>query len=67
MFTLNENYETDRKILECDYKTYSSADTSLINTLNFQLYINIPRKYSLVFLFKNFLDSNSEFFVKSYL
>ena len=41
MFKLNEKYEVDRKILECDYIRYSPSKISTINTPNIQIYINI--------------------------
>ena len=34
MFKLSENYETDRRILKCDYIRYSPAEKSTINTAN---------------------------------
>ena len=57
MFKLSENYEVDRKILKCDYIRYSPADISTINTPNSQVYINIPREDSVIFL-KSYLELN---------
>ena len=56
MFKLNENYEVDRRILKCDYKRYSPAETSTINTPNSQVYINIPREDSVISLLNSYLD-----------
>ena len=60
MFTLNENYEVDRRILKCDYIRYSPAETSTINTPNSQIYINIPREDSVISLLNSYLDLNFE-------
>ena len=60
MFKLIENYEVDRKILKCDYIRYSPAETSTINTPNSQIYINIPRKDSVISLLKSYLDLSFE-------
>ena len=60
MFKLNENYEVDRKILQCDYIRYSPAETSTINTPNSQIYINIPREDSVISLLNSYLDLNFE-------
>ena len=60
MFKLNENYEADRRILECDYIRYSPAETSTINTPISQIYINIPREDSVISFLKSYLDINFE-------
>ena len=60
MFKLNENYEVDRRTLKCDYIRYSPAETSTINTPNSQIYINIPRKDSVISLLNSYLDLNFE-------
>ena len=60
MFKLNENYEVDRRIFECDYIRYSPAETSTINTPNSQIYINIPREDSVISLLNSYLDLNFE-------
>ena len=60
MFKLNENYGVDRKFLKCDYIRYSPAETSTINTPNSQIYINIPRKDSVISLLNSYLDLNFE-------
>ena len=64
MSKLNENYEADRKILKCDCIRYSPAETSIINTPNSQLYINIPRESSVFSLLHSYLDLNFEVFKK---
>ena len=56
MFKLNDRYEINRDILKCDYIRYSPAETSTINTLNSQIYINIPREDSVVSLLNSYLD-----------
>ena len=58
MFKLSERYQTDRNFLKCDYIRYSPTEISTINTDNFQIFINIPREYSLIYLFKSYLDLN---------
>ena len=49
MFKLNEKYEIDR-ILKCDYIRYSPSEINKINTPNSQIYINIPREDSVMFV-----------------
>ena len=65
MFKLNENYEVDRKILKCDYIRYSPAETSTTNFPNSQIYINIPRERSVIFLLNSYLDLNFEVIKKT--
>ena len=60
MFQLNENYEVDRRILKCDFITYSPAETSTIITPKSQIYINIPKEVSVISLLNSYLDLNSE-------
>ena len=50
MFSLNEKYEVDLRILKCDYFRYSPAETSTINTRNSQIYIKIPTEDSVISL-----------------
>ena len=42
MFKLNEKYEVDRELLECDYIRHSHAETSTINIPCSQIQNNIP-------------------------
>ena len=65
MFKLNEIYEVDRRILKCDYITYSPAETSKINTPNSQIFINIPREDSVISLLNSHLDVNFEVIKKA--
>ena len=58
MFKLSENYEIDRRILKCDFIRYSPAEISTINTVNSQIYINIPREHSIISLLKSYLEIN---------
>ena len=58
MFKLSEKYEIDGKILKCDYIRYSPSKISTINTPNSQIYINIPRKESVVSLLNSCLELN---------
>ena len=60
MFTIKENFEVDRRILKCDYKSFSLAETSTENTSNSQIYINKPRKASIISLLNSYLDLNFE-------
>ena len=65
MFKLNENYEVDRRMLKCDYIRYSLAETSTINTVNSQIYINITREDSVISLLNGYLDLNFEVIKKA--
>ena len=58
MFKLSESYEVDRKITKCDYIRYSPAETSTKNTPNSQIYINIPREDSVIYLLNSYLEIN---------
>ena len=58
MFNLCEKFEVDRRILNCDYIRYSPSEISTINTGNSQIYINIPRKDSLISLLNSYIDLN---------
>ena len=58
MFKLNENYEVDRRIRNCDYIRYSPFEISTINTPNSQIYINIPRGDSVISLLGSLLRIN---------
>ena len=52
MFKPKEIYEVDRRILKCDYFSYSPAETSTMNNPNSQVFINIPREDSVISLLK---------------
>ena len=58
MFKLSEHYETDKRILKCDYIRYSPSEISTINTPNSQVYINIPREDSVTSLLNSYLELN---------
>ena len=58
MFKLSKNYEVDRSILKCDYIRYSPAEISTINTLNSQIYINLPREDSVISLLNSYIKLN---------
>ena len=58
MFKLNESYEVDQKITNCDYIRYSPTEISTINTANSQVYINIPIEDSLISLLNSYLELN---------
>ena len=58
MFKLNENYEINRDILKCGYIRYSPSEISTINTAKSQVYINIPRKDSVISLLNSYLELN---------
>ena len=60
MFKLNENYEVGRRILRIVYFRYSPSKTSMINTPNSQIYINIPKEESVISLLNSYLDKNFE-------
>ena len=56
MFKLNENYKVIRSILECDYIRYSPSEIDTINTANSEVYVNIPREGSVIFLCSSYVD-----------
>ena len=58
MFKLSERYQIDRRIVKCEYIRCSPSEFSTINRANSQIYINIPRKDSLISLLKSYLDLN---------
>ena len=58
MFKLSEKYEIDRRILKCEYFRYSPSEISTINTPNSQIYINIPRRDSVISLLNSYLELN---------
>ena len=55
MFKLNENYEVDRRVLKCDYISYSPSEKSTVNTPNSQININIPKEDSVISLLNSYL------------
>ena len=58
MIKLSENYSVNRDILKCDYIRYSPSEISTINTAISQVYINIPRKDSVISLLNSYLEIN---------
>ena len=56
MFKLNEKNEINRDISKCDYIRYSPSELSTINTINSQVYINIPREDSVISLLNSYLE-----------
>ena len=60
MFKQNGKYEVDRTILKFDYVRYSPAEIGTINTANFQIYINMCIKDSVISLLNSYLDLNFE-------
>ena len=58
MFKLSENYEVDRRILNCDFIRYRPTEISTINTANSQVYIKITREDSVMSLLNSYLHSN---------
>ena len=56
MFKLNEKCQNDKRILKCDYIRYSPSEISTINTANSQVYISIPREYSVTSLLNSDLE-----------
>ena len=51
--------------MKCDYIRYSPSETSTITTPNSQIYINIPRKDSVISLLNSYLDLNFEVIKKA--
>ena len=62
MFKLSEKSNIYRDFLKCDYIQYSPSELSMINTANFQSYINIPRRDSVNSLLNSLLDLNFDVF-----
>ena len=60
MFKLNEKYEINRDILNCDYIRYSPSEINTINTANSQVFINIPREDSVISLLNSYLELISD-------
>ena len=58
MFKLSEKYEIDGKVLKCDYIRYSPSEIRTTNTSNSQIYIDIPRKDSVISLLKRYSELN---------
>ena len=58
MFKLNQKYEINRDILNCDYIRYSPSEISTINTPNSQVFIIIPREGSVISLLNSYLELN---------
>ena len=58
MFKLSDKYEINRDFLKCDYIRYSPSEISTINTVNSQIYINIPREDSVISLLNSYLELN---------
>ena len=58
MIKLSEKYEIDRKILKCVYIRFIPSESSTINTPISQLYIIIPREYSVISLLNSYLELN---------
>ena len=58
MFKLSEKYSINRDISKCDYTRYSPSEISTKNTLNSQVYINIPREDSVISLLNSYLVLN---------
>ena len=58
MFKLSEKYSIDRDNLKCDYIRYSPSEIITINTVNSQVYVNIPREDSVISLLNSYLEIN---------
>ena len=58
MFKISENYSINRDISKCNYIRYSPSEISTINTPISQVYINIPREYSVISLLNSYLELN---------
>ena len=58
MLKLIKRYEVDRKVLKNDSIRYSQSKISTINTANSQMYINIPRKDTVISLLNSYFDLN---------
>ena len=58
MLKLNQKYEINRDISECDCIRYSPSEISTMNTPNSQVYINIPREDSVISLLNRYLELN---------
>ena len=65
MFKLNESFEVDREILNCDYIRYSLAEVPTLNTPKSRIHINIPRENTFISLLNSYLDLNFEIIKKA--
>ena len=45
-----------KNIIKCDYIRYSRSERSTIKTANSQIYVNIPRKDTVISLLYGYLD-----------
>ena len=50
MFKLNENYEFDRRIIQCDCIRYSPAEVSKTYTAKNEIKVNKPKEDSFYFI-----------------
>ena len=57
-FELNGKSEVKKSILKCDFIRCSPSEISTIDTANSQIYFNIPREDSVIFLLNSHLDLN---------
>ena len=58
MFKLSEKYQTDRRILKCDYTRFSPSGIGTLNTPNSQIFINKPREDSVFSLLDSYIELN---------
>ena len=65
MFNVNENNETDRRILKRDYIRCSPAETSTIKTPNCQIDVIIPIEGSVISLLSSYLELHFAFIKKT--
>ena len=55
MFKLNEKFEINKNILNCDYTRYSPSEISTKNIANSRKYVNIQREDSIISLLNSYL------------
>ena len=58
MFKLSEKYEIDGKILKCDYIMYCPSEIRTTSTSNSQIYIDMPRKDSVIIFLNRYSELN---------
>ena len=61
MFELSEKYQSNRRVLKCEYIRCSPSEISSINTPNSLVYNNLPRKDSVISLLYSYLATSNRY------
>ena len=65
MFKLDDKFEVDRGIRNCNYISSSLSETSTKNAANIQKYTNIPRENGVIQLINSYIELNFEVIIKA--